>query len=406
MSNKSIKHWIVLVMCCFMACASIGIALNTSGVFYTPVSEDLGILRGDFAMHATIFSIVQAFTMLIVPMVLRIYSFKLVLTVSTILAVASTALMGAVSSTWLFYLLSAVRGFSTGMFSAVTLTIILNNWFEEKIGIATSIVFSMSGVGGALVSPIMTAIINAAGWRVAFVVQGIMIGALLIPVIIYPFHIKPQKDGLLPYGYVQKENETIVNVSNYEFNFKNPTFIAFFIFSGIFCMITALAQHLPGYVQTVGISATVGALMVTACMIGNIGSKLAIGVITDKIGPLLSTFVMIAINALSVVVIMLSRSETILIGAAVTYGTCYSVGAVGLPLLTKMFFGQSNFNNVYPKISFAGNIGTALALTIIGYIYDIFGSYFFAFVMIYAIIAACIALLLFCNKNKPNTKEA
>ncbi|MGM9975998.1 MAG: hypothetical protein ACI32G_03620 [Bulleidia sp.] len=33
---------------------------NATGVFYTPVSESLGVLRGSFAMHATLQSLAMA----------------------------------------------------------------------------------------------------------------------------------------------------------------------------------------------------------------------------------------------------------------------------------------------------------------------------------------------------------
>ena len=58
MENK--KHWIVLAVCCGLAASSIGVSINSSGVFYTPVSESLGIMRGTFSMHMTIFSLVTA----------------------------------------------------------------------------------------------------------------------------------------------------------------------------------------------------------------------------------------------------------------------------------------------------------------------------------------------------------
>ena len=41
------KHWLVLVCCCGLAAASIGISINSSGVFYTPVSKNLHMLRGN-----------------------------------------------------------------------------------------------------------------------------------------------------------------------------------------------------------------------------------------------------------------------------------------------------------------------------------------------------------------------
>ena len=77
MNKNNIKPWLVLVVCCGLAASSIGISINSSGVFYTPVSEDLGIMRGTFSMHMTIFSIVTAMSALIVPKIMNKFSYFL-----------------------------------------------------------------------------------------------------------------------------------------------------------------------------------------------------------------------------------------------------------------------------------------------------------------------------------------
>ena len=40
-------------MCC-LAASSIGLCTNAIGVFYTPVSKSLHVLKGTFAIHAII----------------------------------------------------------------------------------------------------------------------------------------------------------------------------------------------------------------------------------------------------------------------------------------------------------------------------------------------------------------
>lgn len=87
------KHWLVLVCCCGLAAASIGISINSSGVFYTPVSKNLHMLRGTFSMHMTLFSLATAMMSLFVPKIYEKFAFKKVLTISVIVAVASTAAM-------------------------------------------------------------------------------------------------------------------------------------------------------------------------------------------------------------------------------------------------------------------------------------------------------------------------
>ena len=87
------KHWSVLICCCGLAAASIGISINSSGVFYTPVSESLHMLRGTFSMHMTLFFLLTAIMSLFVPKLYQKFSFKKILTFSVIIAVVSTAAM-------------------------------------------------------------------------------------------------------------------------------------------------------------------------------------------------------------------------------------------------------------------------------------------------------------------------
>lgn len=82
MKNKSLKHWFVLATCCGLAASSIGISINSSGVFYSSVCESLNILRGNFSMHMTIFSLATALGALFVPYVMKKVPYKILLSVS------------------------------------------------------------------------------------------------------------------------------------------------------------------------------------------------------------------------------------------------------------------------------------------------------------------------------------
>lgn len=131
MKKNNFKPWYVLVVCCGLAASSIGISINSSGVFYTPVSESLGVMRGTFAMHMTIFSLITAITALIVPKLMSRFSYKLILIISVAITVISTSMMANVKNVTMAYLLGGIRGFSTGLFSIVPLTMIINGWFKK-----------------------------------------------------------------------------------------------------------------------------------------------------------------------------------------------------------------------------------------------------------------------------------
>ena len=398
MENKNIKHWIVLICCCGLAGASIGISINTSGVFYEPVAKSLGILRGDYAMHMTIFSIVTAVTSLFIPRILKKDNYKLLLTIGVIVGTVSTAAMSLGHQLSTFYILGAIRGMSTGIFSAVTLTMVINNWFSEKHGLATSIVFSTSGLMGTLLSPVLTKCIVLFGWQTTYLIKAGILCLLCLPAILYPYHFIPEDDGLLPYGY-QEHDQIQEKKIDTKFNYIQFAFIAFFIYAIFSAFVTGVTQHLPGFAKSIGMSVSTGALLLSAGMAGNITSKIIIGILSDKIGALKSSMVMMVINVVSIILLLTTSSSAIMIMAAFMFGSCYSIGAVGLPLLTKYLFGTDYYNQVFPKISFASNMGAAISLSLIGYVYDFFGSYYYAFYLVLAILIIEFILLFIAHKK-------
>lgn len=66
----------MLICYCDLAAASIDISINSSGVFYTPVSESLHMLRGTFSMHMILFSLATVIMSLFVPKLYQKFSFK------------------------------------------------------------------------------------------------------------------------------------------------------------------------------------------------------------------------------------------------------------------------------------------------------------------------------------------
>ncbi|MGT2829481.1 MFS transporter [Streptococcus hillyeri] len=383
MMRRYHKAWTVLAVLCGLAAAAIGVSINTSGVFYTVVSEDLGMLRGAFAFHMTIFSLVTAISALFVPRLLNRYPFKRFLMIAVLVGVVGTGLMAVSSQLWQFYLLGAIRGFSTGMFSIVTITLIINQWFKEKNGLATSIALGFSGLVGAVFSPIFSWVIAHIGWRGAYGLEALLIGLLCLPAILYPFTMMPEDEGSKAYGKQSVKNHQVVTAQDK----KVATVFqlgALLIFASLIGFMSSMTQHLPGYATSVGLSVTLGASLLSMGMLGNIISKLVIGVLSDRFGSLKATTVLLALALLGNLLLMQTQVTVFLLLAAFLFGSCYGLGSVSLALVTRDIFGDDAYGKRFPIISFAGNLGAALAFSIIGYIYDFTGSYFPTLIMLVA----------------------
>jgi Sugar phosphate permease len=338
-----------------MFAAHAGIINNVIGVFYSPVSESLGILRGNFALHSTITMLSVGFVSLIVPSIIHRFGWKLSLTIGVILSFIGTAGMAFTENLMVFYILGAIRGIGGGFFGLVPMAMLINNWFIEKNGFAISIASGFSGLIGMVFAPIFASIIANLGWRNGFIAMGFAIVVFALPAILYPYSLTPEEDDLVPYGYKETENgqseSTVSGQDNMNTKTIMASFIAMIIFSVLHTNILGMNQHLSSYGESIGMSLQLSGYMLSAVMLGNIFFKLVIGPLTDRFGAIKATLFMNAMNVIGLLILITSEAEYPTIFAAFLFGSVFSVGSVALPLLSNQFFGKRLSEKVFPTIN-------------------------------------------------------
>lgn len=377
--SRNKKHWTVLAIVSFMFAAYAGIMNNVIGVFYSPVSESLGILRGSFALHHTITTLAVGLFSLVVPSVIHRFGWKLSLTVGVILAFIGTAGMAFSESLILFYLLGAIRGIGASFFGLVPMAMLINNWFVKKNGMAMSIASGFSGLIGMIFAPVFSTVIASLGWKLGFVSMGAAIVILALPAILFPYSLTPQEDGLVAYGETESEsystNKTLS--TNRDTNLKTAmvSLVAMIIFSLLHTNILGMNQHFSSYGESIGMSLQMSGYMLSAVMLGNVFFKLIIGPLSDRFGAITSTLIMNGVNVLGLFILITTEAHYATIFAAFLFGSVFSVGSVALPLLSNQFFGKKLTQRVFPILTLTASIGSAFSNTMVGYIFDFTGSY-------------------------------
>ena len=382
MINKSYKHWMIVFLMCCLAASSIGLCTNAIGVFYTPVSKSLHVLKGTFAMHATLSTLITALTSLKMSKLIRKYNYKKILLIGSLLSSISTWMMSYSQSVYSFYILGVLRGIGVGIGGMVPITVIITNWFDEKHGLATSLALSFSGLAGAIFSPLLSSWITCYGWQMTYRLMAICIFILVFPVLIVPWKINPQEENLLPYGY--QERKDTIKIRDKKINLITISFLCMCIFTLLHTSITGISQHLSGIALSIHLSATSGAILMSLTMIGNISTKLLIGFLSDLLNPIKAVIIMILANCLSLLLLFLGvihQEIMLLYIGSFMFGSIYSVGAVGIPMLTRYFFGNTNYAKNYSIIGFLTNVGSASSLTLIGYLFDFTKSYQMVFII-------------------------
>ena len=293
--------------------------------------------------------------------------------------------MAFTESLLFFYILGAIRGIGVGFFGLVPMSLFINNWFYEKNGLAMSTASETSGVAGIIFAPVFANIIANFGWRTAFIVMGMLIVLMALPVIFYPYTLRPEDSDLAPYGYIEKKskktNQTIASDKSHTIQSAIISFISMLIFAALITNIIGINQHLSSYGESIGMSLELSGYILSAVMFGNVAFKLIIGPLSDRFGPIIATVIMMLLNSFGLIVLILTKSAALTIFASFLYGSVFSVGSVAKPLLTKKFFGRKLSERVFPIITFISSLGAAFSNTMVGYIFDFTGTYVTAFVI-------------------------
>lgn len=393
--QSTFRHWATLAACCGIAASSIGMLTNSAGVFYSPVAAALGVGRGAFALHTSLCTLLAGFLSPVAARLMKKFPIRLLLTVGILFACGSTALMSVTHSIWGFYALGLAKGIGFAFCTLMPITTIIGNWFEARRGMATGIALAFSGLGGAVFSPMLTSLIQSVGWEKAYLLSAVISVALALPGLL-TLHYTPEEIGLAPYGGQPRpllQESGKADKAAPKVNVIGPA-LWFLCFLTLFnTAITGIAQHFPGISESWGMASQVGAAMISAGMVGNIVSKLLIGVLSDKIGPFAACRTMMCTNlaALTVLLLVAPKASAVALAAAFFYGAVYSVSATGLPLLTRRLFGE-NYASAFSVVTLFTNTGSAFSLTIVGLIYDLTGGYTLA--LIGGILLDCANLVL------------
>ena len=127
----------------------------------------------------------------------------------TILLSMGLALSGGGSQPWHFYLsFGVLTGAGLCLIGAVPFTTVLRNWFEIKRGLAFSLLFC--GVGAAFAwYPAIAFLIEKTGWRHTFMIEGVMLSGLMLPLIILVIRYHPREKGLISDGLTKTSGNPV-----------------------------------------------------------------------------------------------------------------------------------------------------------------------------------------------------
>ncbi len=216
MRKKIFYGWWIVLATNLICMVGYGTWLYSFGVFFKPMSAEFGWTRAMTAGAYSLRSIEGGIASPIVGWAVDKYGSRGVIIVGAIVSGGAFALMPLVNSLLGFYLVYGIL-LSAGMSAMLYLPAwtVIAKWFKRRLSLAMALLAVGAGFGGLICAPASAFLIERYGWRSAFVVLGVVIWIVAIPLALVVKN-SPAEMGLAPDGDPLPEEKPQENDSTSE----------------------------------------------------------------------------------------------------------------------------------------------------------------------------------------------
>jgi MFS family permease len=355
--------------------AFVGVLTGAQGLIYStlpqfmPALQDaFGWSRTEISAGATLFMLGMFVTVPLAGAYCDRNGVRRTLFPSIILGAIAIAGMSLTQpAIWTFYaglIVVAIFGAAT---NAVIYSRALASWFDKARGFAFGIMMTGAGIAHAVVSPGVAMLIEAYGWRTAWLGVGVFALAAL-PVCLWLLHERPAP--------VASAASTAVR-----FGLSLPEALRtrqfWAILTGTILItgsVAGVAFHLRVMLSDAGMPAVTAASLAGLVGIGTIVSRLGAGFLVDRFhGPYVAAGVF-ALAAVGCGTLYLFGVQSAFL-AALLIGVALGGEAELLGYLASRYFGLKAYSTIYGLCYSSLALGAGVSPLLYGYIYDRTGSY-------------------------------
>jgi MFS family permease len=252
--------------------------------------------------------------------------------------------------------------------------IYVSRWFDRRRGSALALISSGSYLAGAMWPPVFERAIAAFGWRQTMLWYALVEIVVIVPLAAIYFRAAPEV--IYPAAAIASNGKS-ARVLGWP---PNLVFGMMCAAAVMCCIPMAMPQgHLVAFCSDLGLSRSIGAMMLSVLLGTAFLSRQIWGAISDRIGGLATVLIGSAWQAASMTAFLLTQSEVGLFTVAAAFGLGFSGIIPAYVLALRELFPASEASWRIPTLLLFSGCGMALGGWLAGLLYDHFGYYAPAF---------------------------
>lgn len=388
-----------------MALAS-GVSFWSFGLYVEPLEEEFGWSRAEVSFGFSSALLVSGLFGPIVGRWVDARGPRSAIIAGAIATAVTYALLAVTTTLWQWYLFQSINAICRQFMFIIPFQALVSRWFDKKRGIALAVLGSGFSLGGFAVVPLMSLVIGEVEWRGSFIVSGIVIGAVMIPISLLLIRNSPSDVGQLLDGEARVEGHVetprVLRGVTLGTAIRTPLFwtIAAALMLFFYGMFGWLVHQVPFY-ESVGISRQAAANIVSLAALMSIGMRLTFGLVSDRFSRFeIPAMVLAGTLCLAMATLTLNTGAT---GIGV-FLILWVIGAGAGPMMEALLltraFGLAHFGTLFGVVMIVETTGQVVSPTVAGAIYDSTGTYDWALVMYMCTFAAAFVLFFLASRMR------
>lgn len=375
--GKIFYGWWIVIATFLIMTLIYGPIANLVSLFILPITKELGFSPSQFMVYYTIMALAAMAVGPLAGRLIKKMDIRIYLTLFILIAAVAFAGFSFSTKLFHFYLFAILMGAGMSGGAMIPASVLITNWFNEKRGLCLGIALAGSGFGSFILSPIVNWLITAYGWRSAYLVLGIIIAVVLVPLAVFVVRLNPAEKGLLPLDEVVSiDTNKVLTGTTLGQALKSVSFWSLclgILIGGI--VVNTMLINLAPYLAGIGTSAKTAALLLSFGSAMVIIGKLLIGRLFDKLGIITTVFIISASSLLSF--LFLTKANILL--PAIMYTIFSGIGSTAVTVtpayLTGALFGEREYGSKYGIVAIFISLGAAITPIVSGALYNLHHSY-------------------------------
>ena len=200
LARRNIHYgWVMIGVTFLTALVSAG-AVGAPGVFILPLQKEFGWTTAQISSALSIRLLLFGLMAPFAAALLNRFGLRNVTLTALLIVVCALVLSLGMTEVWQLVLLwGVVVGFGTGMTALVLGATVAARWFNTRRGLAVGILTASSATGQLVFLPLLAALNDRFGWRIALSLMCVMLGVAAFAVLLL-MRDRPSDVGLRPFG--------------------------------------------------------------------------------------------------------------------------------------------------------------------------------------------------------------